>query len=140
MDNHPEHETACTTQYYKACLNNVEYKYSANHRRMSISKPKYVPHSNIFPSAKASGFIQSSFDWHDLSTGNEQNLTPSRVAEMTPRQSDHAAHLLTATRLYLYSLPELRKNWGQINPNLDDYHSDSIEIHTTFWLPDITDC
>ena len=36
------------------------------------------------------------------------------------------------------SPPELPQNWGQINLNLNDYHSDPMEISTTFWLPDIT--
>ena len=30
-------------------------------------------------------------------------------------------------------------NWGQINPNLNDYHSDPMEISSTLWIPDITD-
>jgi hypothetical protein len=46
---------------------------------------------------------------------------------------------LTATRLYFNSPPEAPKNWGQINPNLNDYHSDPMEISSTFWIPDITD-
>ena len=37
------------------------------------------------------------------------------------------------------SPPEVPKKWGQINPNLNDYHSDPMEISSTFWLPDITD-
>jgi len=41
--------------------------------------------------------------------------------------------------LYLDSPPEAPKNWGQISPNLNDYHSDPMEISSTFWLPDITD-
>jgi len=39
----------------------------------------------------------------------------------------------------LNSPPEAAKNWGQINPNLNDYHSDPMEISSTFWIPDITD-
>jgi len=58
---------------------------------------------------------------------------------MTSGRSDHAAHLLTATRLHLNSLPEAPKIWGQINPNRNDYHSNPVEIGSTFWLPDITD-
>ena len=61
------------------------------------------------------------------------------MAETTPGRSDRAAHLLTAARLYLNSPPEAPKNWGQINPNLSDYHSDPMEISSTFWIPDITD-
>jgi len=39
----------------------------------------------------------------------------------------------------LNSPPELPQNWRQINPNLNDYHSDPMEICSTFCLPDITD-
>jgi len=61
------------------------------------------------------------------------------VSETTPGRSDRAARLLTPARLYLNSPPEAPKNWGQINPNLNDYHSDPMEISSTFWKPDITD-
>jgi len=66
-------------------------------------------------------------------------LTPNNVAEMTPRRSDCASRLLTATRLYLSSPPNAPKKWRQINPNLNDYHSDQVEIRITFWIPDMTD-
>jgi hypothetical protein len=46
---------------------------------------------------------------------------------------------LTAARLYLNSPPEAPKNWAQINPILNDHHSDPMEIRSTFWIPDITD-
>jgi len=57
----------------------------------------------------------------------------------TPGRSDCAAPLLNAARLYFNSPPEAPKNSEQINPNLNDYHSDPMEISSTFWLPDITD-
>jgi hypothetical protein len=57
---------------------------------------------------------------------------PTNVAEMTPGRSDREARLLTAAGLYLNSPPELPHNWGQINPNLNDYHSDPMEISRTF--------
>ena len=63
----------------------------------------------------------------------------NNVAETTPRWSDGVGYLLAATKLYLNSPPELRQNWGQINPNLNDYHTDPLEISSTFWSPDITD-
>jgi len=44
-----------------------------------------------------------------------------------------------ASRLLFNSPPEAPKNWGQINPNLNDYHSDPMEISSTFWIPAITD-
>jgi len=74
-----------------------------------------------------------------MSGDDEEYLMPNNVAKMTPGRSDCAARSLTATRLYLNSPPELPQNWGQINPNLNDYHSDPMEISRTFWLPGITD-
>jgi len=47
---------------------------------------------------------------------------------------------LVAARLNLSSLPEALKNWGQIDPNLNDDHFDRMAISNTFWSPDITDC
>jgi hypothetical protein len=38
----------------------------------------------------------------------------------------------------LNSPPEAPKNLGQINPNINDYYSDPMEISSTFWIPDIT--
>jgi len=58
---------------------------------------------------------------------------------MTPGWSDCAACSLTDGRLDWNSLPESPKNWGQVKPNLDDYHSDRMEICKTFWSPDITE-
>jgi hypothetical protein len=87
----------------------------------------------------ASGSYHSSFHPYDLSSDDEEYLTPNYVAEMTHRQSDRAAGSLTAARLYLNSPSEAPKNWGQINPNLNEYHSDPMEISSTFWIPDLTD-
>jgi len=98
-----------------------------------------VPSSDLVLSATASGSYQSSFDPYDLFSDDEEYLTPNNVAETTPGRSDRAARLLTAARLYLNSPPEAPKNWGQINPNLNDYHSDPMEVGSTFWIPDITD-
>jgi hypothetical protein len=64
---------------------------------------------------------------------------PNNVAETTPGRSNCVARLLTAARLYLNSPPELPHNWGQINLNLNNYHSDPLVISSTFWLPDFTD-
>jgi len=36
-------------------------------------------------------------------------------------------------------MPEAQMNWGQINPYLNDYHSDHMEISSTFWILDSTD-
>jgi len=139
MDINPEDETSYTTQYQEAFLKYVENEYCAKHQRAPVNKLETVPSSNLVPSAMASGSYQLSFDPYDLSSDDEEYLTPNNVPEMTPGRSDRAARLLTAARLYLNSPPEAPKNWGQIHPNLNDYHSDPMEISSTFWIPDITD-
>jgi len=139
MDINPEDETSYPTQYQEAFLKYVEIEYYAKHRCVPVNKLETVPSSNPFPSATASGSYPSSFDPYDLSSDDEEYLTPNNVAETTPGRSDRAARLLTSARLYLNSPPEAPKNWGQINPNLNDYHSDQIEISSKFWIPDITD-
>ena len=106
---------------------------------MPVNKHESLPSSNLISSATFLGFCQSSFDPYDSSSDDEKYLTPNNVAETTPGRSDHAACLLTAARLYLNSPPEAPKNWGHINPNLNDYHSDPMEISSTFWIPDIPD-
>jgi len=116
----------------------VENEYCAKYRCVLVNKLESLLSSHLVPSATASGSCQSSFDTYDLSS-NEEYLTPDNVAETTPGQSDLTARLLTATRLYLNSPPEAPKNCGQINRNLNDYHSDPMEISTIFWIPDITD-
>jgi len=139
MDINPEDETSYTTQYQEAFLKYVENEYCAKHRRAPVNELETVPSSNLVPSTTASGIYQSSFDPNDLSSDDEEYLTPNNVPETTPRQSDRAARLLTAARLHLNSPPEAPTNWGQINPNLNDYHSDRMEISSTSWIPDITD-
>jgi len=116
-----------------------ENKYYAKHRRVPVNTLRSRPTSNLIPSPPASGSYQSSFDPYDSSSDDEQYLTPNNVGELTPGQSNRAARFLTAARLFLNSPPEAPKNWGQISPNLNDYHSDPMEISSTFWLPDITD-
>jgi hypothetical protein len=64
---------------------------------------------------------------------------PDIVAETTPGRSDRTARILTATRLYLISPPEAPKYWGQINPNLNNYHSDPMDMSSRFWIPEISD-
>jgi len=104
-----------------------------------LNKLESLPSSNHIPCATASGSCQSSFDPFDLSSNDEEYLTPDTVAETTPGRSNWAAPWLTPARLYLNSPPEAPNNWGQINPNLNDYNSDPMEISSTFWIPDITD-
>ena len=132
-------EMSYTARYHEAFWKYVENEYCAKHRPMSVPKPENALHRYFFHSAKASGFGQSSFDPYDLYSDDDEYLTPKYVAEMTPGRSDCPACLLTAARIYLNSPPELPKKWGQVNRNLNDYHSDPMEISSTFSLPDITD-
>jgi len=139
MDINSEDETSYTTQYQQAFLKYVENEYCAKHRRMPVNKLQSFPSSHLISSAMASRSSQSSCDPNDLSSDDEEYLTPNNVAETTPGRSDRDARLLNAARLYLNSPPEAPKNWGQINPNLNDDHSDPMEFSWTFWIPDITD-
>jgi hypothetical protein len=117
----------------------VENEYCAKHRRVPVNKPQTLLSSNHISSATASQSCQSSFDRYDVSSDDEEYLTPNIVAEMAPGRSDHAACLLTSARLHLNSPPEAPRNWGHINPNLNDYHSDPMEFGSTFCIPVITD-
>jgi hypothetical protein len=81
MDMNPEDETFHTTQYQEPLLKYVENKYCDKHRRMSVTEPDNDQHSNLFLSAKASGFGQSSFHPYNLSSYDYINLTPKCVAE-----------------------------------------------------------
>jgi len=139
MDINPDDNTSYTTHYQEAFVMHVENEYCAKHRRMPANKHESLLKSNLIPSEMVLGSCQSSFDPYDLSSNDEGYLTPNDVAETTPRRSDGAARLLTAAMPYLNSPPDAPKNWGQINSNLNDYHSDPMEISSTFWLLDITD-
>ena len=75
-----------------------------------------------------------------MSSDDEEYLTANDVAETTPRAGDHAVHPVTAAKLHLNSPAEAPKRWGQIYPNLNDYHSDRMGISSTFRLLDINDC
>jgi len=139
MDTTPEDETSYTTQYQEAFLKYMGNEYCDKHRGVPVNKPERLPSRKFVQSATASGSCQSSFDPHDLCCDDEEYLTPNYVAEMTAGSNDRASRLLTASRLYSNCPPEAPMNWGQINPNLNDYHSDPVEISSTFCLPDITD-
>jgi hypothetical protein len=139
MDINPEDETSYTTQYQEAFLKYVENEYCAKHRRLPVIKSDNTLNNNLSSFEMASRSGQSSYDPYDLSSDDDEYLMPTNVAETTPGRSDRAARLLTAARLYLNSPPELPQNWGQINPNLNDYDTDPMGISSTFWLPDITD-
>ena len=114
----------------------MEKEYCAKDRLVSVFKPESVLSNNPFSSATDSGSGHSSFDPNDLSSDGEEYITPKYGAEITPGRSDCAALLLTAARLYLNSPPKSTMNWVQINPNLNDDHSDPMEIGSTFWITD----
>jgi len=138
MDINPEVMTFYTTQYQEAFLKNVGNKHCAKHQGVPVNKFEILLTSNLIPSGMASGSCQSSVDPYDLSSDDEENGMPNNVAETTHGRSDHAARILSAARLYLNSPPEAPNNWGEINPNLNDYHSHPMEISSTFWILDIT--
>jgi len=139
MDINPEDETSYTTQYQEAFLKYLANEYCATHGRVPVNKFETVLSSNLVPSATGSGFYLSSFDPYDLYSDDEKYLTPNNGAEMSPGWCDRAARLLTATRLFLNSPPEARKNCGQIDPDLNEYHSNPMEISSTLCIPVITD-
>jgi hypothetical protein len=120
-------------------LKYVENEYWVKHRHLPVIKSNDTLNNNLsfFEMASRSG--QLSYDPYDLSRDDDEHLMPTNVVKTTLGRSDRAARLLTATWLYLNSPPELPQNSGQINPNLNDYHSDPMAISSTFWLPDITD-
>jgi len=91
MDINPEDETSYTIQYQEAFLKYVEIEYCAKHQRVLVNKLETIPSSNHVPSAIASGSYQSSFDPYDLSSDDEEYLTPNNVAETTPGRSDRSA-------------------------------------------------
>jgi len=140
MDINPQDETSYTTHYKEASLMYAEKEHCAKHRHVPVNELESLPSRNPNPSPTASGSCHSSSDPYDLFSDNDKYLMGNNVAEKTPGQSDCAERLLTSARLHLNSPPEAPKNWWQINPTLNDFHSDPIEISSTFWLPDISDC
>jgi hypothetical protein len=131
-------ETSNTRQYFEEFLKLMGKQYYAKYRRLSVNQPESVG-SNNASSTTSSGSDQSSFNPYDLSSNDDEYLMSQNLAEITPGHSYRAACLLAAARLYFNSLPEEPKNWGQINPNCNNYHSNLVGISCTFWLPDITD-
>jgi hypothetical protein len=98
-----------------------------------------ITSSDLIRSGTASGSYESSFDPYDLSSDDDEYQTPNNVAETTCGRFNRPARLFPTSRLYFNLAPAETKNWGEINPNLYDYHSDQMEISSTFWIPDITD-
>jgi len=106
---------------------------------LSVTKHDKLQSNDFIHSATPSQSGQSSFDPDDLSSSDEEYLTPENLAETTTGRCDRAARLSTAAWLYLNPPPESPRNWGQVNLNLDDYHSEPMEISSTFWITDIAE-
>jgi len=100
MDIHSEDETSFTTQYHEAFLQYVQNEYCARHPCAPVNKLETVLSSNLVASATASGSYQSLFDLYDLSSDDEEYFTPINVHETSIGQSECAAHLMSAARLY----------------------------------------
>jgi hypothetical protein len=128
LDINPGDETSYTTQCQEAFLKYVENKYCVKHRRLLVVKSDNTLNNNLSSFEMCSRSGQSADDPYDLSSNDEEYLIPTNVAETTRGRSDRAARLLTAARLYLTSPSELPQNWGQINPNRNDYHSTSRRL------------
>ena len=140
MDISPDDERFYTTRYHEAFLKYVENEYCSKHRRVPVNQHESLPSSNLILFAMPSGSPLSSCDPYDLWSDDEECLTPNNVADMTPGGCDRAVRILTTARLYLNLLLEAQKNWGQIDPNLNDYDCDPMEICSTFRIQDISDC
>ena len=110
MDINPEDKTSYTTQYQEGFVKYVENVYCAKHKRVPVNKVGSSLSSNPIPSAAASESSQSSFDPHDISSDDEENLMSNDVAETTPGQSNRSVHLVTAARLSLNSPPAATQN------------------------------
>jgi len=139
MDIHPEDETFYTTSYQEPFLKYVENEYHAKHRHMLVNTPESVWGNKLVPSARPSGSSQSSIDPYDLSGNDEEYLMPNNLAETTSGRSDCASRRLTAARLHLNQLSGAPKNRGQMITNVNDYHSNPMEISCVFVIQDITD-
>jgi hypothetical protein len=73
---------------------------------VAVNKLETVTSSNLVPPAMASGSYQSSLDPNDLFSDDDEYVMLNNVAEMTPTQSDRAAHFVTAACLYPNLPPE----------------------------------
>jgi len=137
MDITTQDEMPYTIHYQASFLCNVENEYCMIHQPMSVIKPANVQHSHFFPSAKTSEFAESWFVAYHSSSDDDEFWMPKCVSQLSPGQCNRATPRLTVARLYLNSAPESPKNWGQVNPNVNEYHSHSMKISSTFWFPDI---
>jgi hypothetical protein len=106
MDINPEDEISYTTQYEEVFLKSVENEYCAKHRWVPVDILQNIPSSDLVSCATASGSYQLSFDPYDLSSDDEEYITPNNMPQTTLRRSNCAARFYTAVKLYLNSHPE----------------------------------
>jgi hypothetical protein len=85
MDIPSKDETFYTTQYQVTILKYVENEYWVKDRRLVHNTLETVPSSNLVSSATAVGSYQLSFYAYDLSSDDEEYLTPNNVAKPTRR-------------------------------------------------------
>jgi hypothetical protein len=116
----------------------VEHEYCTRNQITTDKTLKIVPNHNPFSTIPASGPGQSTYDPYDWSSDDEY-FTSAQMTECTSGCSDCAERLLTATTLYFNSPTEVSKNWGQIDPNNNDYYTDPTEFSREFWIPNVTD-
>jgi hypothetical protein len=100
MHINPADETSYTIQYQEGFLENVENEYWAMHTRLLVIKSHNTLINNLGSFKMSSRSGQSSYFPYNLCRDDNQNLTPTNVAETTPGRRDRAACLLTAARLY----------------------------------------
>ena len=131
MDTSREDDISYTTQHQEEFLMYVENKSCARSRCFPIVISESVPSNNHISSIMDCRSGQSSYDPYDLSSKDDEYSRPESVAEMTPGRSNHAERSLTARSLYLNTLAGLPQYWGQVNPNLSDFHSDPKEISSS---------
>jgi hypothetical protein len=135
----PDNKSSYTTQYQEAFRKIAENEYCAQQRPAPVTYPRRLLNTNLVSFIMATRSSQSVYDSFGLSCNDEEYIMTNMVAETTPGQSYRAARILITTSLYFNSPSELPQNWSQIIPNLDNNHSDPMEICSTLWLPDITD-
>jgi len=135
----PEDETSYTTQYQAACLKYVKTEYCTKHRPLSVTTLENNQHSEVFRCLNAFVLGRASLNPYRWPYDQDEYLTSKCVAETRSRRRNCAEYPLTAARLNLNSPPDSPYTAGQVNPNFNDYHSDPMEMSSTFWLRDITD-